>query len=116
MRESGKAASIVSAAVALLSSAVVMPSLAAIFNEGWDDHYGQHQTYAWAYLSAWYNTRTRTWYGISHDHDWDGWGPYYYAYIFADSNDAYDPFTRTYVYYSTDDVIYYLDAYAYVQF
>jgi hypothetical protein len=72
MRESGKAASIVSAAVALLSSAVVMPSLAAIFNEGWDDHYGQHQTYAWAYLSAWYNTRTRTWYGISHDHDWDG--------------------------------------------
>jgi len=40
MRESIKAASIVLAAVALLSSAIVMPSLAAIFNEGWKKDYG----------------------------------------------------------------------------
>lgn len=77
---------------------------------------GDYQDWAWAYLSAWYNTRTRTWYGISHDHDWGSSGPYYYEYWGAESNDPYDPFTASWVNVYVNGQWVIPDAYAYIQF
>jgi len=99
-------------ALSLLS----VPVMASIPMEAEDEDYGDYGDWAWAWLYAEYNPKTKTYHNIKHDWDWSVWGPYYYDVWELYSNDPEYPLTRTLVYYSTDGIHYYLDADAYVQF
>jgi hypothetical protein len=84
--------------------------------EAEDEDYGDYGDWAWAWLYAEYNPYTKTYHNIKHDWDWAVWGPYYYLIFELYSNSPKYPATETQVYYSTDGIIYYLDADALVQF
>lgn len=107
--------------IALLAVSLLLPSMfivsvkAGIPVSREDEDEGPHQTWAWAKISAIWNIFTRRYYGHSHDHDWDYWGPYYYDVWLGWSLSPYYPYAWTKVYYSPDDIWYYLDAYAYAQ-
>jgi hypothetical protein len=99
-----------------VTSLVCVPVMASIPAWGEDEDYGEHQSWAWAWLYAEYDPHTGTYHNIQHNWDWAVWGPYYYWIWELYSDDVDHPATRTVIFYSTDGINYYPDADAYVQF
>jgi hypothetical protein len=102
--------------VALVATLAIAPALALIPCEGEDSDNGYHGSYAWAYLYANLNPRTWTYSGIQHDHYYTFGSSGYWKVDLLQSNDIYHPYTETRVWWSPNNINWYLDADALVIF